>query len=883
MAAEAVALSLLFQVQADAALAGLNRIDAAVDRLGANALVEAAKVRTAFSSLGGNMLNGVRTSFSGLGTEIKGGVQGLAEYAGNLSPIGGRLVAIGGAAGGAAALGVAALGAAMIAGAFAAGRMADAIDDTANSLSVSNGFLQIQSAAITRAGGDAAAFEKAMAKVNVKIGEAATGNKAAAAAFSAIGVSVTDANGKLKDNEVIFAESREALSKVTNESERAALANDIFGKGHKDMAGILKMSAAEYAALQKEVASYGVATDENIAKAGALGDGMDALGQAIQAGVINAFAPLAESMGNFAISLAPAVGKAFQMIGEVIDFLGGIVAILWDGLKGLWSIFGEGIKWIASIASPLGALGRQMQSTGGNARSLRDQFVDALQGMLRGAGSITGSIAAFFARMSARIQNSVADIKNGIVSMGLGGLFGLSGTAMKVDVNAAGEAARGRASGGFNDAATYVDRYRRQPGEAGDQRRDNGDSTGAGAGSDGGSKASKAKAAADAAAEAQKKYTTELERLKTATDEAAYSEEQKAIATALAAAGLPRIVDETNAHSRAIRDQVLALREAEAAARVEKTIGSLAQKTADAALSAEELAKVEARRAAGVSDNLAVTNEYIARLDAQAAATYRAAQAAVQASANEKVVLDLARAEREADWTLREQRGQQIQVAYEAEIASINETTEALRKRIIESTAEGELRDKQLAQLERITEAEKEAADARKEKAEADKTQDMVDTLADKMIDLFERPREAFAQLLKDVLLGFAKMAAANIFGGQGMTGGMGLGGMFKSVLGNVLGGGFGGFRAEGGSVKAGQGHIVGEQGREYFRPITDGEIIPAHALGGGSTTNTFEMPFTYVAAPGGNGANDMHEAQAMKRMIQGHIKTALKEAGIRT
>lgn len=877
MTTETFNFSLLFDAATERAQANINALNGRLDQLGNNAVQEAAKVRSSFAAMGKNAFSGMQGGLTNLGNGFKGLTSNAAQLAGGLSPVGGQLVALGGAAG-TAALGVAAVGAAMVAGAMAAGRWADAIDDTANSLNVSNGFLQVTQAAITRAGGDADAFGKNLGKMNLKLGEAATGNASARAAFAALGVSITDASGKVKDNEVVFGEVRNAIGAVSDESQRAALANDIFGKGAKDMNGILRMSASEYAALTGEVAAYGVASDENIALAGKLGDGMDALGQSIKAGVINAFAPMAAAMGDFAISVAPMVGKAFAVIGEIMDVVGGVCSMLWDGLKALWNIFGDGIAMLARMASPFGALMGNMKATGGASRTLRDQFIDGLQSMLRGAGSITGSIAAFFARMSARIQNSVADIKNGIVRTGLGGLFGLSGQAMKVDVNAAGEAARGGAGGGFNAAANFVDRYRNRGGSAETDDRSGGNGGVTGGAGGGGSSAS------NAAADAAKKYEEQLAKLQQAQREVAYSEEQKAISDALTAAGLPPLIDATDAHSTAIRNEVLALRELEAEQRANKGAETLVQRTRDAALSQEDLAKVEARRAAGLSDNLAVTNQYIARLDAQAVATFNAAQATIRANANEKVVTDLAKAAREADWQIREQNGEAIQVAYESEIASIIESTEAMRKRIAESTTEGALREQQLAQLARISEAEKKAADDRKAAAQTQQTQDAVDNIADKLVSIWEGGKQAFRSFLKEVLLGFAKMAAANFLNGKGMTGGQGIGGMFKSVLGNVFGvsSGFGGFKASGGPVNGGQGHIVGENGREYFRPHTDGDIIPASALGGNTSTVTISMPLEYHAAPGGNG-NDLHEAARVQRMIDGRITTALQRAGIRT
>ncbi len=884
MTTETIQFNLLFDAATSQATTAINALNSQVTKLETGVKTRTAGIRNAFSSIGGNALNGAKTGFTSLGQSIAGATTQLGTLTAGMSPVGPGLLSIG-AAGGAAVAGVAALGAAMVAGGFAAGQYADQIDDTANAIDVSNRFYQEQSALVVRAGGDAAAFEKSMGKLNIKLGEAAQGNEAANAAFAALGVSVRDAAGNVKDNEDVFNESRAALANVSNDAERAALAQDLFGKGAKDMNGILKMSAAEYAALGSEVQKYGIATDENIAKAGKLGDGMDAVGQALRAGVINAFAGVAEKMGEFAMNIAPLVGQAFSAIGAAMDVLGAVGMMLGDGLKALWSLISDGAGFIANLIPGFDNLSAWMGKVGSDSRSLRDRFIDSLQGMLTGAGSITGSIAAMFARMSARIQNSVADIRNGISRSGMGRFFGISGETAKVDVNAAGEAARGRAEAFAGVAARSLNRYRAGPGEAGDDRRNNGSVTRRGGAGGGGGADSAAKAAADAT----KKYEDALEKLKQAQNEAAYSEEQKAIADALSAAGLPRLIAATDERTTAIRNQVLATREAEAAARADRSIENLAEKMRDATLSAEDLARVEARRAAGVSDNLAVTNEYIARLDAQAVATYRAADAALKMKANEQVLLDLTRTRMDVDFERRELAGDDVvQIDYEREIAGIEAATAAMRERIIESTKEGELREQQLRQLRELEKQQKKNAEAAKKQAEANKTKENVDTLADFLVDMWERPREAFAQFLKDVLIGFAKMALANVFNGNGVSGGRGIGNMFMDAIGGAIGlkgqwGGFGGFKAAGGPVVGGQGHIVGENGREYFRPHTDGDIIPVSALGGGTTTNSFDMPFNYYAAPGGSGQTDMHEAASMERFIRGHIKAALDAAGIRS
>ena len=50
--------------------------------------------------------------------------------------------------------------------------------------------------------------------------------------------------------------------------------------------------------------------------------------------------------------------------------------------------------------------------------------------------------------------------------------------------------------------------------------------------------------------------------------------------------------------------------------------------------------------------------------------------------------------------------------------------------------------------------------------------------------------------------------------------------------IGNAISSGFGGFRAEGGSVSAGKSYVVGERGAEMFVPSSNGTIVPNGGMG---------------------------------------------------
>jgi len=61
----------------------------------------------------------------------------------------------------------------------------------------------------------------------------------------------------------------------------------------------------------------------------------------------------------------------------------------------------------------------------------------------------------------------------------------------------------------------------------------------------------------------------------------------------------------------------------------------------------------------------------------------------------------------------------------------------------------------------------------------------------------------------------------------------------------------FGGFRADGGPVGAGNAYIVGERGPEMFVPQSAGSIVPNHAMGGGGNASVINMRIDLKGANG--------------------------------
>ncbi|REF69959.1 tape measure domain-containing protein [Paracoccus versutus] len=112
------------------------------------------------------------------------------------------------------------------------------------------------------------------------------------------------------------------------------------------------------------------------------------------------------------------------------------------------------------------------------------------------------------------------------------------------------------------------------------------------------------------------------------------------------------------------------------------------------------------------------------------------------------------------------------------------------------------------------------------EKAEI--AQQQFDQAVDGIADAFagalvagESLREGLAQVFKQIASDILKSGIRNALAGQFNPFGGG-----SSVLGNLFGGMFSGFRASGGPVMAGKAYVVGEKGPEPFVPAVNGRIL---------------------------------------------------------
>lgn len=132
--------------------------------------------------------------------------------------------------------------------------------------------------------------------------------------FETLGVSIYDADGNMRSAVDVWYESIDALSKVSNETERDALSMELFGKSAMDMAGIVDDGGQALKAYGEEAEKAGlIVSGDMLASANQFNDAMDKIKISIEQGLLKVGAELATT-------LAPAIETVANKVVELLEW-----------------------------------------------------------------------------------------------------------------------------------------------------------------------------------------------------------------------------------------------------------------------------------------------------------------------------------------------------------------------------------------------------------------------------------------------------------------------------------------------------------------------------------------------------------------------------------
>lgn len=184
-------------------------------------------------------------------------------------------------------------------------------------------------------------IQSSITKLKNNMQSARDGSDTMIEAFERLGVSVTNADGSLRDSKEVFYEVIDALGNVGNETERDTLAMDILGKSAQDLNPLIKQGSSAlkgYADEAHEVNA--VLNEESIAALGAVDDAYQRMIQTQEA--------VKEQMS---VDMAPAVEELYTMWTEFISTTSKTLIE-----SGTLEYLGSILKSVLSILEPIGSL-----------------------------------------------------------------------------------------------------------------------------------------------------------------------------------------------------------------------------------------------------------------------------------------------------------------------------------------------------------------------------------------------------------------------------------------------------------------------------------------------------------------------------------------------
>ena len=201
---------------------------------------------------------------------------------------------------------------------------------------------------------------KSMAKNIKSMDSARKGSAEYADAYKKLGVSVTDANGELRNSNDVYWDCIDALGSIQNETERDALAMQLFGKSAQELNSVIEAGSEAFKELGDEAEQMGfILSGDAVNRLGAFNDKLQVL-QAGAEGLKNAASlialPFLDTLAGEGIPIMTKFSKAVMDaegdVTKMADALGeGISDVLNLIVEKLPEFIDMGVQMVTSLIS----------------------------------------------------------------------------------------------------------------------------------------------------------------------------------------------------------------------------------------------------------------------------------------------------------------------------------------------------------------------------------------------------------------------------------------------------------------------------------------------------------------------------------------------------
>lgn len=229
-------------------------------------------------------------------------------------------------------------------------------------------------------------LQGSLVKLTNNMQTAATGTGSAAEAFKTLKVKVADSQGHLKNNYDVFLQTIDALGKMKNETERDALAMDIFGRSATDLNPLIEAGSGRLKELAEQAHAVGYVVDnETLQSFGELDDAMQKLdkqGDAVKRSFAEALLPIITafvealsaiptpvltavisitSIATVVLLVVKAIKELQGPVGTVKSMIGGVMSFM-DPLYIKIMLIVAGITALVAVVAVLIGKGNEINS-----------------------------------------------------------------------------------------------------------------------------------------------------------------------------------------------------------------------------------------------------------------------------------------------------------------------------------------------------------------------------------------------------------------------------------------------------------------------------------------------------------------------------------------
>ena len=278
----------------------------------------------------------------------------------------------------------AAAGGALIANAYKAGQSADELNTLAKQTGFSTEELQKMQYAADRIDVSMDTMTGSIKKLTQKMSSGAE-------VFDTLGINIYDANGNMRNATDVWYEALEALSQVTNETERDALSMELFGKSAFELTGVIDDGGAALRQFGQEAEEAGLIMDQDaLDAANNFNDALDKVKATLSQGLMKAGATLAEV-------LLPILKKVTDVVTRMVSWFANLDA---EQQKMILIVLGV----VAAISPVAGIIANII-----NVVSTLKTAMSALSGVFT---AFTGPVGLVVAAIAAAIAIGVLLYKN---------------------------------------------------------------------------------------------------------------------------------------------------------------------------------------------------------------------------------------------------------------------------------------------------------------------------------------------------------------------------------------------------------------------------------------------------------------------------------------